>query len=236
GRPGARWHRPTRPRERGRPSGSAWSGIAPERSARLRGARRRRGPDTVFVCVTKCFLALRNPQHADVVFFLQGHPLTLLSSIRRRYAMKIGMQHPSLKHFFAASLLLALAACGGGKTVVESDLGIKGAPDWVNKGTQAVNDKDGRLFHGVGAAPSLGDDALQRSTADDRARAEVARMLSTYIDVVGNDYSSAAGTGANANADQAVSRQIKAVTKVNLAGSNIIRRRTDSPTTLVYSI
>jgi len=150
--------------------------------------------------------------------------------------MKIGMQHPSLKLFFAISLLLALAACGGGKTVVESDLGIKGAPDWVNKGTQAVNDKDGRLFHGVGAAPALGDDALQRSTADDRARAEVARMLSTYVDAVSNDYSAAAGTGANANADQSVNRSIKAVTKQNLAGSKIIGRWKDSRTNMVYSI
>jgi hypothetical protein len=150
--------------------------------------------------------------------------------------MKIGMQLSSLKLFFATSLLLALAACGGGKTVVESDLGIKGAPDWVNKGTQAVNDRDGRLFHGVGAAPSLGDDALQRSTADDRARAEVARMLSTYIDAVSNDYSAAAGTGANANADQSVQRQIKAVTKQNLAGSKIIGRWKDSRTNMVYSI
>ena len=150
--------------------------------------------------------------------------------------MKIGTQHPSLKLIFATSLLFALAACGGGKTVVESDLGIKGAPDWVNKGTQAVNDRDGRLFHGVGAAPSLGDDALQRSTADDRARAEVARMLSTYIDAVSNDYSAAAGTGTNANADQSVQRQIKAVTKQNLAGSKIIGRWKDSRTNMVYSI
>jgi hypothetical protein len=151
--------------------------------------------------------------------------------------MKIaGIQHPSTKFIAAAAMAAVLAACGGGKTVVESDLGIKGAPDWVNKGTQAVNDKDGRLFHGVGAAPALGDDALQRSTADDRARAEVARMLSTYIDAVSNDYSAAAGTGANANADQSVSRQIKAVTKQNLAGSKIIGRWKDSRTNMVYSI
>jgi len=147
--------------------------------------------------------------------------------------MKIAISH--VRTFTAAALLLALAACFGGKTVVESDLGIKGAPDWVNRGTQAVNDKDGRLFHGVGSSPSLGDDALQRSTADDRARAEVARMLSTYIDAVSNDYSAAAGTGANANADQSVQRQIKAVTKQNLAGSKIIGRWKDSRTNMVYS-
>jgi hypothetical protein len=138
--------------------------------------------------------------------------------------------------FSTAALALALAACGGGKTIVESDLGIKGAPDWVNKGTAVLNDKDGRLFHGVGSSPSLGDEALQRSTADDRARAEVARMLSTYLDVVGNDYVAATGTGSNASADQAVSRQIKAVTKVNLAGSKIIGRWKDAKTNMIYSI
>ena len=151
--------------------------------------------------------------------------------------MKIaGPQLPSVRLLASTAFALALAACGGGKTIVESDLGIKGAPDWVNKGTQAVNDKDGRLFHGVGSAPSLGDEALQRSTADDRARAEVARMLSTYIDAVSNDYSAATGTGANASADQSVSRQIKAVTKQNLAGSKIIGRWKDARTNMVYSI
>jgi hypothetical protein len=61
-------------------------------------------------------------------------------------------------------------------------------------------------------------------------------MLSTYIDAVSNDYSASAGTGTNASADQSVSRQIKAVTKQNLAGSKIIGRWKDSRTSMVYSI
>lgn len=151
--------------------------------------------------------------------------------------MKIARpQFVSSRTLAAAALAVVLTACGGGKTIVESDLGIKGAPDWVNKGTQVLNDKDGRLFHGVGSSPALGDEALQRSTADDRARAEVGRMLSTYLDVVGNDYVAATGTGSNASADQAVTRQIKAVTKVNLAGSKIIGRWKDSKTNMIYSI
>lgn len=145
-------------------------------------------------------------------------------------------QFASSRALAAAALAVFLAACGGGKTIVESDLGIKGAPDWVNKGTAVLNDKDGRLFHGVGSSPTLGDEALQRSTADDRARAEVGRMLSTYLDVVGNDYVAATGTGSNASADQSVSRQIKAVTRVNLAGSKIIGRWKDSKTSMIYSI
>src|SRR5262245_66266264 len=91
---------------------------------------------------------------------------------------------PSSKLLAAATLSLALAACGGGKTVVESDLGIKGAPDWGKKGTQVVNDKDGRLFHGVGSSPVVGDEALQRWTGDDRARDAVGRMVDAYLGVV----------------------------------------------------
>ncbi len=146
------------------------------------------------------------------------------------------LQRTSVRNLAAAAFALALAACGGGKTVVESDLGIKGAPDWVNKGTAVLNDKGGRLFHGVGSSPAMGDEALQRSTADDRARAEVARILSTYLDVVSDDYAAASGTGSNASADQSVSRQIKAVTKMNLSGSKIIGRWKDAKTNMVYSI
>ena len=138
--------------------------------------------------------------------------------------------------FASVALVLMLAGCGSGKTVVESDLGIAGAPDWVNKGTSVLNDRDGRLFHGVGSSPPMGDDSLQRSTADDRARAEVARIFSSFMDVVSDDYVASTGTRADASAEQAVSRQIKAVTKLNLSGSKIIGRWKDARTNLVYSI
>jgi len=82
----------------------------------------------------------------------------------------------------------------------------------------------------------MGDESLQRSTADDRARAEVARIFSSFMDVVSDDYVASTGTRADASAEQAVSRQIKAVTKLNLSGSKIIGRWKDGRTNLVYSI
>jgi len=136
---------------------------------------------------------------------------------------------------FLALVVAALTACAG-QTKLESDLGIKGAPDWVNKGTSYVNDKDGRLFHGVGSASTMGDLTLQRATADDRARAELARIFSSYLDVVSSDYQSAARSGDSKVSEEAVSRQIKNLSHINLAGARIIARWQDKKSGIVYSI
>lgn len=132
--------------------------------------------------------------------------------------------------------LLLLAGCSGGKTMVESDLNIKGAPDWVNEGTQMLNDNDGRLFHGVGQAPAMGDESLQRSTADERARAEVARVLSSFLKVASKDYSAMASRGGEQANEQSVSRQIDNLTQVNLTGARIIGHWRDKNTATIYSI
>lgn len=138
--------------------------------------------------------------------------------------------------FLSLSLLaLAVTACSS-STRVESDLGIRGAPDWVNEGTRILNDKDGRLFHGVGSASPMGDMALQKSVAEDRARAEVARVLSSYMEVVSSDYLSAAKAGGASVAEESVSRQIKAVTKVNLTGARIIGNWRDPKSETIYAI
>jgi len=142
--------------------------------------------------------------------------------------IKIGLILPSL-------ILLFLAGCSG-KTMVESDLHIKGAPDWVNEGTQALKDKGGRLFHGVGSAPNMGDESLQKSTADDRARAELARVLSSYLSVASNDYTAAASSAGETVNEQSVSREIQNLSQINLTGSKIIGRWRDKRSGNIYSI
>lgn len=133
------------------------------------------------------------------------------------------------------SLSVFLAACSGGPTKIESDLGIKGAPDWVNEGTQAVSNKDGRLIQGVGSSPQLGDESLQISTADNRARAEIARVISTYMDVMGNDYLAAAKQAEGYVADASIQQQINSVSKVVLNGSRIVGRWKHEDTGVIYS-
>lgn len=129
----------------------------------------------------------------------------------------------------AATLLVACS----GKTMVKSDLAIAGAPDWVNEGTNTLNNRGGRLIHGVGEAPSMGDESLQISTADDRARTEVARVLSSYMDVVSSDYAAATN---NTDNEQAIARQIKSTTKVVLSGARIIAHWRQKSTGMIYSL
>lgn len=141
---------------------------------------------------------------------------------------------------FRTLLLIAAATvfvgCGGSKTVVESDMKIKSAPDWVNEGTNILNTKDGRLFHGIGSATAMGDTELQRSTAENRARAEVARILSSYMDVVSKDYTASAKAGDSAEMQQSVSRSIESLTQVNLTGVRIIANWRSDKDGVIYSL
>lgn len=138
---------------------------------------------------------------------------------------------------FLVVLATGISGCSTESTKVESNLDIKGAPDWVNKGSAILSTKDGRLFQGVGSAAPMGDMSLQKSVADDRARAEVARELSSYLDVVSNDYAASVKSGgATGENEESVSRQIKNTTALNLAGAKIIGSWRDPKSNTIWSI
>ncbi|QUM82477.1 MULTISPECIES: LPP20 family lipoprotein [unclassified Moritella] len=129
------------------------------------------------------------------------------------------MKIATLKVTVAAGIMALLSACSS-QTSIDSDLGVSGAPDWVNIGTQAVENDSGRLLHGVGMSNGIADESLQKSVADSRARAEIARILATSVDAMQADYTAAANGEVSAN----VEREIKAKTKLALNGVKIIGR------------
>jgi len=135
-----------------------------------------------------------------------------------------------LNTFSILFLVLALGACSS-KTVIESDMGLSNAPDWVNEGTQAVDNDDGRLIHGLGMAPPMGDISLQKATADNRARAEIARVLSTYVNTVIKDYTGSTGSEADLN----VERVIDSTTQLALSGARILGHWKDDDSGDVYA-
>lgn len=137
----------------------------------------------------------------------------------------------ALKTALVLGLAAVLAACSSG-TRIESDMQIKGAPDWVNEGTQAVKNKDGRLIHGLGEAPPMGDTSLQKTTADNRARAEIARVLSTMLNDTYTEFTNSTG----GEADSSVERALHSTTQQALSGARILGHWKDKKTGIVYAL
>lgn len=94
---------------------------------------------------------------------------------------------------------------------VQSDrpVEIRGAPEWVNKGSTKVAVKDKRIFRGVSSSTPQGDMALQKSIADDKSIEEVARVLSGFLEEVSNEYMDTGRSRERGVNEDAVNRQIE---------------------------
>ena len=135
--------------------------------------------------------------------------------------------------FLLITILLITVGCSSKQSSsdIETDMKLEDAPAWVNQGTNAVSNDNGRLIHGVGSAPVMGDLSLQKSTADNRARAEIARVMSTFIDSTLADYSASNGE----SFDMSVDKTLKSSTRAALSGAVIIGSWRSSKSGDVYS-
>jgi hypothetical protein len=68
-------------------------------------------------------------------------------------------------------------------------------PEWVLKGSGAFDSDEGKVFYGVGAASGIQNRALLRATADNRARAEMAKIFETYVAVLFKYYMASTTVG-----------------------------------------
>jgi len=123
----------------------------------------------------------------------------------------------------AVALLFGLTACGG-------------PPKWVDKGSGAFNEKDSKAFYGVGSVVGVRNEPLAWDTAENRARAEIAKTFETYTGYLMRDYaaSTTAGDFTKNTEEQNVERAIKTVTTATLSGVRPIDRYKDSKTNTYY--
>jgi len=134
---------------------------------------------------------------------------------------------------------LALGACGGG--VKKSPI-ADNAPEWVNKGSGAMKDKDGKqVFYGVGAVQGVRNIPLARTSADDRGRAEIAKTMNTMVTVLGKDYAASvtAGDMTKSSEEQMISQTQKVFAKFTLHGSVPVDHwvdRSNPNSNIVYSL
>ena len=123
----------------------------------------------------------------------------------------------------ALVLLIGLAACGG-------------PPKWVKQGSGAFNEKDTKAFYGVGSVTGVRNEPLAWDTAENRARAEIAKTFETYTGYLMRDYaaSTTAGDFSRNSEEQNVERAIKTVTFTTLNGVRPIDRYKDDKTGTYY--
>ncbi len=111
-------------------------------------------------------------------------------------------------------------------------------PAWVNKGSGAFDVAKGKVFYGVGIASGIKNRALLRSTADNRARAEIAKILETYVAVLAKDYmaSTTAGDMSASSEEQHVEQALKTFSKATLHGAIIIDHWRDPADGSLFSL
>src|SRR5271154_6674525 len=91
-----------------------------------------------------------------------------------------------------AALTILVAACGPG--TVKGPVAAQ-SPDWVNKGSGAFKDGGQGVFYGVGIAQGIRNRALSVTASDDRARAEIAKIMNDYVAVLSKDYMASTTAG-----------------------------------------
>lgn len=97
-------------------------------------------------------------------------------------------------------LLIAITGCGASSSSGSgTSLGVApNAPRWVRRGSVV---EAGSIF-GVGLVTGVNNPALARSTADNRARKEISRVLETYSASLMKDYAASTSAGDSGAADE----------------------------------
>lgn len=143
--------------------------------------------------------------------------------------------HIAMRWCVSVGMAWALLACASNPNL-NGVTDVNGVPAWVSEGSVIRTSKDGRRFHGVGSAPMLGNFSLQTSTADNRARSEINRILASYVEIVSRDFIASGDADESGFNDQDVAQQMDQLANIDLTGIEVIGHWTDKQNKVVYSI
>lgn len=143
----------------------------------------------------------------------------------------------TIKGMMVLAAVTVLAGCGGKQALMPKE-----TPAWVVKGSGAFKDSGDQVFYGVGAVTGMNNKPLAVTTAENRARAEVAKVFETYSASLMKDYAASTTGGAAITADnptseeQHVEQTIKTFSAVTLSGVKIVDRWDDPNDGTIYSL
>ena len=119
--------------------------------------------------------------------------------------------------------------------------GCARTPDWVKRGNGAFDLEGSKVFYGVGVVSGVSNPALRRNTADNRARAEVAKVLNSYVKFLAKDYMAATSGQTSegkevSSEEQHVEQALQTAAKAQLHGAMIIDHWEDKKAGTYYSL
>ena len=131
-----------------------------------------------------------------------------------------------MKHFIMFILIALLGACTSIPEIPPQPQALIDykAPKWALAGGGAFTDDRGKAFYGVGSATGIKNFSLQRQVADDRARADLAKVFEYFVETLTKDYQAhtTAGSFATSSEEQNAEAAVKVVVSSTLRGVTII--------------
>ncbi len=131
-----------------------------------------------------------------------------------------------MKHLLLVGLLVLFGACSTIPQIPEPPKALADykPPAWVLVGGGAFTDAKGKAFYGVGSATGIKNFSLQRQVADDRARADLAKVFDYYVETLTKDYQAhtTAGSFATSTEEQNSEAAVKVVVSQTLRGVTIV--------------
>lgn len=115
-------------------------------------------------------------------------------------------------------------------------------PNWVKAGSGAFHDSDDKVFYGIGAVVGIKNEPLARTSAENRARAEVAKIFETYTASLMKDYMASTTGAASVTTEsptveeQHVEQTIKTFSAVTLSGVMIVDHWVDEKNGTHYAL
>lgn len=147
-----------------------------------------------------------------------------------------------LRTIIFIGMILSLTGFGGIVGCAKKVPSAAVAPDWVIKGSAAFKDNGSRVFYGVGAVSGVKNKPLARTSAEDRARAEIGKIFETYTASLMRDYMASTTGGAAVRStsataeEQHVEQAVKTFSATTLNGVIIIDHWVDPSDGTVYAL
>ena len=131
-----------------------------------------------------------------------------------------------MKHLLLVGLIFLFGACSSIPQIPDAPKALSEykAPKWALIGGGAFTDDKGKAFYGVGSATGIKNYSLQRQVADDRARADLAKVFEFYVETLTKDYQAhtTAGSFDVSTEEQNAEAAVKVVVSTTLRGVTIV--------------